>query len=121
MKKTLIITSTCLFMGIAILIFRPVPIITEDESISESGKVVSVFECGTNDITIIFENNKRRFYINRGIEEGLSIYDLKERLVGNIATVKYPDYWTPLDWNGNIKHISKLEYNDITIFDEFKK
>jgi len=34
--------------------------------------------------------------------------------------VKYPKYWTPLDWNDKIKHISKVEFNNEILFNELK-
>ena len=66
-------------------------------------------------------NVPKRFYINRGVEEGLSVRDLSEKLEGEVVTLKYPKYWTPLDWNNRIKHISKLQFNDEVLFNELKK
>ena len=62
----------------------------------------------------------RRFYINRGLENGLELNNLKEKLIGNSIVVKYPKYWTPLDWNDKIKHISKVEFNNEILFNELK-
>lgn len=66
------------------------------------------------------ENNERRFYINRGLENGLEINNLKEKLIGNPIVVKYPKYWTPLDWNNSVRHISKVEFNDEIVFNELR-
>ena len=34
---------------------------------------------------------------------------------------KYPKYWTPLDWNNSVRHISKVEFDEEIIFNELKK
>ena len=63
----------------------------------------------------------RQFYINRGLENGLDLDILKEKLVENSIVVKYPKYWTPLDWNNSNRHLSKVEFGDKVIFNEFKE
>lgn len=121
MKKKIILGIVVVLFIAALSIFRPVPIVTEDKALIETGVVAKILEGGINDVVIRLKGNKRVFYINRGLESGLDLDDLKERLVGNEVTVKYPKYWTPLDWNNKIKHISKLELNEEVIFNEFKK
>lgn len=118
-KKT-IIGIFLFFFLLAILILRPVPIVTEDKAITESGIVVNIYEGGVNDVVFQLKDNSRRFYINRGLEAGLTMEGLKEKLIGNEVTLKYPKYWTPLDWNNQVKHISKVEFKDEVIFNEFK-
>ena len=56
----------------------------------------------------------------RGLEAGLVLDDLKAKLIGHEVVIKYPKYWTPLDWNNSIRHLSKLEFKDEVIFDELK-
>ena len=109
-----------LFFIVAILIFRPVPIVSESRALIESGTVKDVYEGGVNDVVIRLEETKRRFYINRGLENGLDLADLRNQLIGQEVTMKYPKYWTPLDWNNSIRHISKLEYNGEVLFNELK-
>ena len=124
MKKLakLILISFSIFIFIfAVLIFRPVPIVTENNTIVESGVVSEIYSNKGNDIIFLLKNNQRRFYINRGLENGLELEHLKETLIGNTIVVKYPKYWTPLDWNNSIRHISKLDFNGKTLFNELKK
>ena len=119
MKYTLIVFGVA-FVIVAVLVLRPVPIVSEDKAITEKGIVTNIYEGGTNDIVFRLENNKRKCYINRGLEEGLELNNLREKLVGNQIVLKYPKYWTPLDWNDKIKHISKVEFNDEILFNELK-
>lgn len=120
MAKKIILGVTLLFFAIAILIFRPVPIVTEDRALSEAGIVTAVYEGGTNDVVFRLENNDRRFYINRGLENGLELDDLRKRLIGNEIVLKYPKYWTPLDWDDQVKHVSKLEFRGEVLFNELR-
>ena len=120
MLKKLFIGLGILFFVAAVLIFRPVPIVSEDRAIVETGIVSDIYEGGENDVVFRLENQKRRYYINRGLENGLELADLQERLIGREITLKYPDYWTPLDWNDEIKHLSKVETEAEVIFNELK-
>ena len=124
MKKTVkivLISCSLLIVLLAVLILRPVPIVSESKAISESGIVKEIYTNKGNDIIFIMEHIERRFYINRGLEHGLELNNLKEKLIGNPIVVKYPDYWTPLDWNNSIRHLSKVEYKDEVLFNELKK
>lgn len=118
--KGILITSSLILLITAILIFRPVPIVSENEALSESGIVTDIYEGGENDIVFLLDNTDRRFYINRGLEVGLEINRLKEKLVGHEVVFKYPKYWTPLDWDNKISHLSKVEYKGVVIFNELK-
>ena len=105
---------------IAVLIFRPVPIVPESMAISEIGIVKEIYSNKGNDVIFIMLNTDRKFYINRGLENGLELNNLKEKLIGNSIVMKYPKYWTPLDWNNSIRHISKVEFKNEVIFNELK-
>ena len=105
---------------IAVLIFRPVPIVSENKAISENGIVKDIYTNKGNDIIFIMENTNRNFYINRGLENGLELNNLKQKLIGNPIIIKYPKYWTPLDWHNSVRHISKVEYNGEILFNELK-
>ena len=105
---------------VAVLVLRPVPIVSEDKAIVETGIVANIFEAGVKDVVFMLEDIPRKFYINRGLEQGLNLEDLKNRLIGKEIILKYPKYWTPLDWNHRIKHVSKLEFNGEVLFNELK-
>ena len=119
--KIVFISFSLLIFILAVLIFRPVPIVSENKAILESGIVKEIYSNKGNDVIFVMENNERRFYINRGLENGLELNNLKEKLIGNEIVVKYPNYWTPLDWNNSVRHISKVEFKDEIVFNELKK
>ena len=119
MKITLV-TFILIVSIIAVLIFRPVPIVSESKAISEIGIVKEIYSNKGNDVIFVMLNTDRKFYINRGLENGLELNNLKEKLIGNSIVMKYPKYWTPLDWNNSIRHISKVEFKNEIIFNELK-
>ena len=103
-----------------VLIFRPVPMVSESKAISKIGIVKEIYSNKGNDVIFVLENTERRFYINRGLENGLELDNLKEKLIGNSIVLKYPKYWTPLDWNNSVRHISKVEFKNEIVFNELK-
>ena len=119
MKITLV-SFILIFLIIAVLIFRPVPIVSESKAISEIGIVKEIYSNKGNDVIFVLLNTDRKFYINRGLENGLELNNLKEKLIGNSIVMKYPKYWTPLDWNNSIKHLSKVKFKNEIIFNELK-
>ena len=120
MLKKIAIGISILFFIIGLLIFRPVPIVAEDRALVVEGSVVAIRAGGTHDIVIKLKDDLTRYYINRGEELGLNILELQTTLMGQPVVLKYPKYWTPLDWNDRVKHISKLEQNGRVLFNELK-
>ena len=81
--KITLVSFSLIILIIAVLIFRPVPIVSESNAISEIGIVREIYSNKGNDIIFVMENTDRRFYINRGLENGLELNNLKEKLIGN--------------------------------------
>lgn len=119
-RIALILLSLCLLV-VAVLIFTPVPIVRESKALVEIGRVTEIYANPGNDVIFKLEGTSRRFYINRGLENGLDLQYLKQRLVGKTIVVKYPKYWTPLDWDNTVRHISKLEFEGEVLFNELKE
>lgn len=119
MKKKIVI-GFIVFLAICfVLIFRPVPIIKEEKALVISGVIEKMRLTKGNDFVFKLKDDPVRYYINRGIEAGLNYSDFEEQLLHQEVTFKYPKYWTPLDWNNTVRHISKVEKNGITYFNEF--
>ena len=117
MKKLLLILGVG-FVFICVLVFRPVPITSEDKCLSVEGIVKAIYEGGVKDVVFVLEDNQTRYYINRGLEQGLSLDKLKNDLIGQEIVIKYPKYWTPLDPKESTRHLSKLKWGNQVIFDE---
>ncbi len=118
-KQFLLLLSTGLLLTTAIIIFRPVPILPEERLSVISGTVEDIFEAGEFDIVLTMKENGNSYYINRGLEQGLSIQDLEKKLINQKVTIKYPDFWSPLQTE-DLKHLSKLIYQNQVIYTELK-
>lgn len=118
LKHWLVPASASLLFFLLMLTFRPVPKATSTNSKTISGIVSNIQEVGTNDIQIRLEDNQQLYYINRGLESGLSLEQLQQELVGQVVSIEFPEYWTPLDPNNSMRHISKLYTEQQVIFSE---
>jgi len=107
-----------LLILLAFTLFRPVPKCEGNRCESFTGTVQKIFEGGENDILFGFYETERLFYINRGLEQGLELDQLKHDLIDKEVTVKYPRYWTPLDPKGSRVHMTFLAFGDEVLFEE---
>jgi len=107
-----------IFLGLGILIFRPVPIPDEKDCLSLKGKVTDIYERGVKDVVFKLEGFDQEFYVNRGLESGLELNNLRAALINKEIVIKYPKYWTPLDPVNSLRHISKIEHERRTVFTE---
>ena len=119
MKKVLYFFGGILLV-LFLMIFRPVQIPSDEKDLNSiSGTVEYIFEGGTKDATFrLTEYQGKMFYINRGLENGLNLEDLKVNLIGKKVTLKYPSHWTPLDPMNTIKHVSILEHDGEVLYSE---
>lgn len=118
-KQFLLLLSTGILLTSAIIIFRPIPILPEERLSVISGTVEDIFEEGEFDIVLTMKEDQNSYYINRGIEQGLSINDLKSKLIDKEVIIKYPNFWSPLQ-NSHIRHLSKLIYENQIIYTELE-
>jgi len=118
MKTTNWILCGLMFIGLGTLIFRPVPIPDEKDCLSLTGKVTDIYEGGVKDVVFKLEGFDREFYINRGLERGLELNNLRAQLINKEILIKYPKYWTLLDPGNSVRHISKIEHESQTVFTE---
>lgn len=116
-KNVLLLIGIAVLLFLGVLVLRPVPILPEDELTVTEGTVALIFEGGSKDIMFKLQENPDYFYINRGLEQGLTINSLKALLIGREVVIKYPEYWS-LIGNDDVHHLSKLEFEGETIFSE---
>jgi len=60
------------------------------------------------------ENNDDRYYINRGLEQGLTIAGLEEKVLNKKVTLHLYKFWF-----GTSEHISQLTVDGNVLFTEF--
>lgn len=120
MKDVIIGCSIFLLLLFALGI-RPVPQATKNNCKKFTGKVAQVYESGVKDVVIRFHNEAPKFYINRGLEQGLDLGELQEKLTGEEVHITYPSYWTVFDPQNKIKHLAKLEIDGEVIYSEMRQ
>ena len=116
-----IILLALLVLGLGVLVLRPVPIPEEKECLSLNGTVSQIYAGGANDLVIKLKGVDREFYVNRGLERGLDLKMLQAELTNKQIVIKYPKYWTPLNPDNSVRHISKIEFDGRIIFTELDK
>src|SRR6478736_3742763 len=104
-----------LFLVFTILVIRPVPIPVPKDCLSLTGTVSEIYEAGTKDAVFKLQGLEEKYYINRALERGLDLENLRADLVGKEIVILYPKYWTPLDPFNSVRHVSKVEYDGKTV------
>lgn len=107
-----------LFVVLGFQIFRPVAIPEERDCLSLNGTVARIYESGVKDVSFELKGVDKKFYVNRGSERGLDLRRLQAELTNKQIVIKYPKYWTPLNPDNSVRHLSKIEFEDRTIFSE---
>ena len=107
-------------LGLLVLTFKPILPATEKNCLIANGVVADIYEGGYKDAVLKLKDDERLYYVNRGLLRGLYLLLLKEELINQNVTLKYPRYWTPLDPMGAVKQISKIELGYKIVFNEMK-
>ncbi|WP_298548568.1 hypothetical protein [uncultured Aquimarina sp.] len=107
-----------IFMWIMIQTFKPIRNVQPDQVIEITGKVTKIEEGSGFDIAITLENDSHYYYINRGLQYGLTLDELQKELLNKKVTL-YPIHrWTIFTRDKIMGHISKLMIEDRVIFNE---
>ncbi|MDW3649636.1 MAG: hypothetical protein R8P61_21380 [Bacteroidia bacterium] len=117
MRKIFIAISLLLSI-LFILALRPVPMLKENECKEVIGTLERLQEGPGYDLVFKLAEDSRHFYINRALEQGLNLAELKAQLIGKEISLKYPEHWTPLDPFNESIHVSILEFEGKKLYDE---
>ncbi|MDX5326912.1 MAG: hypothetical protein LPK80_11710 [Bacteroidota bacterium] len=110
----LFVLASALFFNI-----RPIPPATEDNCVKVTATVIDIHEGrGQADIVLTLSGDDRAYYINRGMERGLSIQELHHELLNkqtDLYFVRHPSFipQTP-------RHVARLSTRDELVFSEWK-
>lgn len=122
MRKYLIIFGILPLALIGLIFLGMVPIPDSiDECHRVEGIVDEIWEAGEKDIVFRLYDHEKVYYINRGLEQGLTLEDLRKKLLQRKVIIYHPKYWAPLDPNGYSKHLSKLMLKDEVIYNEIRE
>lgn len=120
MKSKFLIISTFILLGVILLFtLSPVPIVSENQCKTVEGIVEDVFITQSQDIVFILEGSKKKYYINRGTEAGVQREEALAAAGKNVV-IKYPEYFTLLDPNEKMRHLSRIDVEGKMLFNECK-
>jgi len=118
-KNFLILFPLFLIMVLFYLTFRPIMNVDMDDCYKLTGKVKYVKAIkGINDIVFYLDNSNKQFYINRGLEAGLTKASL-DTLKGKEITIYPVDHWTLLDRKKKNQHVARVEVDGTILYSEF--
>lgn len=115
-KKLIIAGIFFLLLTFLALIFRPVPSPSPENTLKANGTIEEVSIAGNADLIIKLRGDDRLYYIDDGLKDGRSLSTLRGQLSGKAAEIHYVKYWTPLDPLSKLKHISKVDVNETTLY-----
>lgn len=98
--------------AMGLLILRPVPVATPENTVSHFDYVEYVFEGPSSDIVFNLKDRQGYPYINRGLQRGLDLDVLKQELTNKYIEMKFVKHWTPLDFkqsNPTVAYIKIVE------------
>ena len=124
MKITQIVkwTTAAIVILFIALILKPVPEATVSNTYDVHDQILEVFKVSSLDVVFKLKNKDGFPYINRGLQAGLNIEALNNKLKGQEVLLKFVDHWTPLDFNKSSPTIAYIKidktgvivYNNIT-------
>ncbi len=104
-----------LFLYVSFLVFVVGPTdVTPANCRQIHGEVKAIGEAGTNDVTIELTDHSAYFYINRGLERGLDLGDLRTHLLGQQIQL-----WHAKSWPLRGGHVVQLQVGDDIIYSEW--
>ncbi|MBT8262447.1 MAG: hypothetical protein KJO05_06465 [Bacteroidia bacterium] len=106
-KLALILTTSFLLSGCLIQDPKPEDCVTKEIT-------VTAIEEGTSFDIVIKEKKDDFYYINRGLEQGLTIEGLKEQIMNKKVNLQLYKFWF-----GTSEHISQLTVDNNVLFTEF--
>lgn len=85
------------------------------------GKVKNIHIGGINDLVIVLENDSKRYFINRGLEKGLSIKMFEKQLNSKPIRITTKHEWFNIfDLNDKLREIENIMiYDSIYYKDNF--
>lgn len=115
-KKVTIASIFVLLVVILALVFRPVPHPSPENTIKANGTIEEVSMAGDDDLIIKLRGDDRLYFIDEGLKPGRSLSSIQGELSGKAVEIYYVRYWTPLDPLSRLKHISKVDINQTTLY-----
>jgi hypothetical protein len=115
-KKVTISSIFFLLLIVLALVFRPVPNPSPENTIKANGTIEEVSMAGNDDLIIKLRGDDRLYFIDEGLKHGRTLTAIQGELSGKAVEIYYVKYWTPLDPLSRLKHTSKVDINQTTLY-----
>jgi len=119
--KGIAILFSVSFIILIVLILRPITTLYIDDCIEATGTVNYIKAYDKSKDIHIRIGDGGRYYINRGLEKGLTEIDLISTIMDKEVTIHYANHWTPLDPKGIGRHVARVTYGEEILYDEIKE
>lgn len=103
---------------VLLFLFKPVPEIERKDALRYQGTVKELKSAGNGDLQILMDDGQG-FYLNEVLQAEDELLSWQLNLLNQPVELLYPDYWSPLDPAGKMKHVSELSIKDSVLFSEF--
>jgi len=116
MKKLLLFTLFIGLISFLSLSLRTVPSPTPENCSSVEGIVEEVYSPCCQDIFLKLKNSENLFYINRGLEMGIKLDQMKNDLLDQTVHLLQIDHWTPLDPGAHTNSLAQIQLDGQVYF-----
>ena len=89
--------------------------ISKENCVLVKGQVEQIYEGGDFDVFFKLQNDNRRYYVNRGLENGLVLRELQDDLEG-----KEIAFWHAKTWVQDGGHITQLQVGEKILYSEWE-
>ncbi|MCK8520872.1 hypothetical protein M0D21_04810 [Aquimarina sp. D1M17] len=106
------------FMWMMVQTFKPVRNVQPEDVLTVKGTVTKIEEGPGLDLVITLKGDEHYYYINRGLQQGLTVEQTRLDILNKTVTLYPIKRWTIFTRDGNMGHISKLMLKDKVIYNE---
>lgn len=114
----LLLSTSLIFILLIVLAFRPITSLHIEDCIKVSGITTKVWANEKSKDINIRIGDGGHYYINRGLEHGVSESIFTNKIMGKEIIIHYADHWTPLDPSGTVRHVARVSYGEEILYDE---
>lgn len=118
--KKFLLAICFLFILFVILALRPITTPYMKDCKSVTGVIQSIKGHEPSADINLRIGNGVHYYINRGLERGLTVESLKKEILNKEVILHYADHWTPLDPYDKVRHVSRITVENSIIYNEIK-
>jgi len=114
---SLLMAGLCLLLVALIFVtLRPLAPATVRNTEEVQATLIRISEGTSHDLLIELKDDPNHYYINRGLEQGLHLQELKNELEGKEIRLRYIKHWSLLNPVGRARPLAQLSADGKAIF-----